>query len=201
MKPTIQTKEVKAIEKGIAVAVAKAEKIVVIKTDVELEQASEVLSQLNQYNDGLKAEKKKMTAPANDTLKAIKAFFAPIEDRVVPKIDAIRGAMSAYQTEKANRTREEEAKIASRIGEGKGKLKFETAVKQMGELDKPLEKVTTASGSLQFREDKKLKIVDASLIPREYLIVNESKVLEALKAGIEVKGATIELVQVPINRR
>ncbi len=201
MKPTVETKEMKAIERGIAVAVAKAEKISLINSDSELEAASEVLSQLNQYNDSLKAEKKKLTEPANSTLKAIKAFFAPIEERVLPHIDAIRGAMAYYQTEKVRLAREEEAKILSRVGEGKGKLKFETAVKKMGEVEKPMEKIATASGGLRFREDKKLRIVDIAKVPREYMVVDEKKVLDALKGGASVPGCEIELVQVPINSR
>lgn len=200
-KIAVDTKEVKALEKSIAPVVAKASKIVVIRDAKEMEIATETLSQLNKYADSVKAEKKKLTEPANATLKAIKALFAPLEDAVLPKIEAIRGAMSAYQTEQTRLAREEEAKIASRVGEGKGKLKVETAVKKMEDIDKPAEKIATASGGLRFREDKKLKIMDETMIPREYLIPDEKKILDALKGGTAVAGCEIELVQVPINSR
>ena len=200
-KINVESKEVKILEKQILPVVAKASKIVVIKNDEDLGVATEVLSQLNKYNDSVKTEKKKLTEPANATLKAIKALFLPLEEKVVPKIEALREAMSVYQTEKADRAREEEMKIANRVGEGKGKLKVETAMRQMGEVEKPVEKVATDSGSATFRPKNTLEITDAGAIPREYLIVNEGKVLEALEAGIEVAGAKIKIIMVPVNRR
>jgi hypothetical protein len=198
---TVDNKEVKMLEKAITPVVAAASKIATIKNDNELGVATEMLSKLNQYADSVKAEKKKLTDPANATLKAIKSLFAPLEDKVLPRIEAIRNAMMVYQTEKANAARIEDAKIAARVGEGKGKIKVDTAMKKMDEVDRPLAKIATESGGLRFRETPRLKIVDESKIPREYLVVDEKKTLDALKAGAIIPGAEIELVQVPVNSR
>lgn len=197
----VDDKEVNVLEKQLTPIIAKAIKVVVIRDDKELSVATEVLSQLNQYADSVKAKKKELTDPANATIKAIKALFLPLEEKVLPKIEAIREAMSVYQTEKTRLAQEKEAEIANRVGEGKGKLRVETAIKKIGEIDKPLEKIATESGGLRFRATPRLKVTDITKIPREYLVVDESKTLEALKNGIEVSGAEIEIIQVPINSR
>ena len=62
-------------------------------------------------------------------------------------------------------------------------MKLDTAVRKMDEIAQPLEEFKTTDGTVTFRTIPKLDIVDASLIPREYLMVDEVKVLAALKAG------------------
>jgi hypothetical protein len=198
---TVDTTEVKRIEKDIAPVVAKADKIIVIKNDKELEVATEVLSKLNVYADSVKAEKKKLTEPANATLKAIKALFAPLEEKVLPKIEAIRGAMSVYQTEKSEKAEAEAAAIADRVRKGKGGFSEETAMRKIDEIEKPIEKIVTDSGSLGWIDKQTLEVMDLTLIPREYLVVDEKKVLEALKAGVDVAGARIKVIKVPRNTR
>lgn len=197
---SVNDKEVKVLEKAIAPFVAKAT-IMKIENDAQLVDSAEVLSKLNTYADSVKEKKDTVLKPLMDGVKAFKAMFKPIEDKLDEGIDSIRDAQSRYQTKKVNEAKAAETAIAARVGEGKGKLSLETAARKLDAIDKPIEGVETASGSLTFREDKKLKIIDASLIPHMYLVPDERKILEALKAGIEVKGCMVELVQTPVNRR
>ena len=46
-----------------------------------------------------------------------------------------------------------------------------------------------------------MKIVDAGVIPREYLVVDEKKCLEVLKGGGEVLGCVLETIMIPVNTR
>jgi len=200
LSPKKEDKQVAVIEKEMAPIVKQAISMKIANPN-DMTEATEVLSKLNIFSDRMQEEKERITKPANEILKAERSRWKPLETMYDNATTHLRSLISAYQTEQVRKQREEEAKIAARVGEGKGKLKIETAVRKMGEVDAPLEKVSTESGMLKFREDKKLKITDAAKIPREYLVVDEKKVLEALKAGIEVKGAEIELIQVPINFR
>jgi hypothetical protein len=196
----VDDKAVKVLEKEITPVVAKAAKVE-ITSAVELTKATEVLSQLNKYSDAVTARKETVTKPLNAALKAAKALFFPLEEKLDTAIDGIRSEMSRYQTEQVRIKREEEAAIARRVGEGRGKISLETASRKLDEIEKPVENVSTDSGSLAFREVQKLKVVDETVIPREYLAIDEKKLLDALKGGQTVKGAEIELIQVPINRR
>ena len=87
------------------------------------------------------------------------------------------------------------------MGEGKGKLRVETAVKKIENIETPDHQVATEAGLVKFREDKVLKITDETKIPREYLVVDEKKLLEALKGGVIVPGAEIDIKMTPVNFR
>lgn len=197
------------VKKDSAVIVLKQElsPFIVSARDIEvsdektMKRATEILSQVNVFMDRIKAEKEKVTKPLNEALKAERERWKPVESIGEKIIEDIRGKMSAYQTAEMKRIREAEQNIASRVGEGKGKLKVETAVAKIENLERPEDKVTTETGMVKFREDKILKIVDPKLIPREYLVIDEKKVLADLKAGKTIPGAEIDTVMIPLNFR
>lgn len=194
------TKDLTVVEQEVSPLVTRAKALVIASAE-DMKASAELLSQCNKYLDSVVSEKEKVTKPLNAALKAERLRFKPIEEVLETAISALRNEQSRYQTEMLKKQREEEAKIAARVKEGKGNLKLETAVKKIDELEKPEEIVNTDSGMVKFREQKKLKITDASLVPDTYWIIDEAALLEALKAGTLVAGAEIELVQVPVNFR
>lgn len=172
-----------------------------IKSAEDMKTATTVLSDLNRYIDTLVAKREEITAPLNLALKNARAMFDPIEKPAKAAKDELRSKIAEYQTEQMRIAEEEEEKIAARVKAGKGNLSAETAIKKMEGIERPDRKVETESGSLNFRPTKKLKITDALLIPRHYLVVDEKLLLEDLKKGVAVYGATLETVMVPINYR
>ena len=172
-----------------------------IKSQADLVTATEILSKLNKFVDKVTEEKEKVTRPLNEALKAERARWKPIENQYTEAIETVRKLMTDYQTNLVKQQKEEEMKIAARIGEGKGKLRIETAVKKLDAITKAEKEYATTEGLVQFAEQKVLKITDLSLIPRQYLIVDEKAVLEALKAGQSVPGAELDTIQVPRNYR
>lgn len=166
-----------------------------------MEHAAEILSQANKYLDAITAEELKVTKPLNEALTQERLRFKPFKDKAERVIANIRAQMSAYQTAEKKRVDAETAKIAARIGDGKGKIKMETAVRKLEAVVTPEEAVVTHSGLVKFRTRVFLDIVDISLIPREYLIPDEKRITEALKAGTVVPGATLNEEQVPVNYR
>lgn len=168
---------------------------------VSMKNATETLSLLNQRLDSITEEKEKVTKPLNEALKAERARWKPYETQLEDAISMIRTGMSKYQTAEAKRIKDEADAIASRVKEGKGNLTLETASKKIAAIEKPADVVNTDVGQVKFRTDKKLKITDENKIPREYLVVDEKKLLDALKNGIVVSGAEIEEIQTPINFR
>jgi hypothetical protein len=189
-------KEIAVYQKKIVPIVEEAKGLKISGAE-DMARADEVLSKLNKVVDSIEAEKAKVIDPLNQALKAEKARWKPIETLYGEGLKVVRDEMSRYQTAEVMRQRAEEAKIAARIGEGKGKLKIETAGRQMAEIEVVDKKV----GSTSFIEVKVLKIVDIKMIPREYLIVDEKAVLDDLKSGKVVPGAVIELKMSPRNYR
>lgn len=195
-----EDKEIAIIEKQVSPIVQKAESLKV-KDEKTKKAASLMLSELNVQRDRVIAEKERITKPLNEALKVERNRWRPIENILDTAISSLRNSLSDYQTEEVKRARAEEAKIAARAGEGKGKLKVETAVAKIEEIERPDEKVVTDAGMVRFREDQILKIVDEKAIPREYLVPNEALILNDLKAGKSVKGCEIDIKLVPINHR
>lgn len=179
-------------------------KLLSIITDIDskdtLEKATEVLSQAKLIEKEIKENHKAEAEPYETPLKEIDDRYKPSEKAIKSIIDDIRSKITAYQTEAIKLAKAEEDAIASRIGDGKGKIKLETAIKKIDSIERPEDSIKTATGKLSFREKKVLKITDLNSIPREYLIPNESMIMEALKEGKEVKGCEVEIVQVPVNR-
>lgn len=166
-----------------------------------MKNATELLSTLNQRLDAITEEKEKVTKPLNAALTAERGRWKPFESKLEEAIKSIRAAMTTYQTAEKRKAEAEAAKIAARIGEGKGHLKLETAAKKMEEIEKPDEQISTDAGIVKFRTDKKLKITDYAKIPRKYLVEDEKLIMIDLKAGIVVPGCEIEEIQTPINFR
>lgn len=166
-----------------------------------MRQAVDLLSHLNKAHDVIENEEDKVLAPLKEAMKAEKARWEPFKLRLKPAIEALRKKMGAYQTEQTRLAKVEEAKIAARVGQGKGKLKVETAVAKIDQIDRPDNAVISDAGLVKFRTDKVLKITDEKKIPDAYWIINEKDLLTDLKKGKSIPGAEIEEIQTPVNFR
>jgi SMC interacting uncharacterized protein involved in chromosome segregation len=171
-----------------------------IGTPEDLKTATEVLSQLNKNLDQIKEEKEKVLKPLRAAQKAENDRWKPLEDLFKPVVLLLRGRMSTYQTAMMKAKEEADAKIAARMKPGKGNLKAETAIRKMA-ANEVEDKVEADSGSLGFRKKDIVVVTDKSLIPLEYMEVNESAVLVALKDGVKVPGAELSFEMVPVNKR
>ena len=163
--------------------------------------ASEYLSKLNKVADKIEEEKQKVLTPLNAARKAELNRWRPIEEMYEGAIDHLRLSIGDYQTSEVKRQREEEKRIADRIGAGRGKIGMDTAMRKLDNVEKAETIVSTAVGSVKFRETKVLVVKDIQAVPREYMIVNENKVLESLKAGVSVAGCELEIKMIPVNSR
>lgn len=196
----ITKKELVPLEKRVGSLASQVE-LIVISSSEDMKSAVSMLSQMNTYGDTVKAKKELLTKPLNEALKNARAMFKPIEDIYEGAIASLRSKMTLYQTLQVKLRKDEEMRIASRIGAGRGKLTIETAVKKIENIEEVVKEVATDAGLVQFRETRILKIVDEKLIPREYLHVNATKILKDLKEGKKVLGCEIEVIQVPANYR
>jgi hypothetical protein len=190
----INEKAIAVIEKEFSPALAAAGKIKVTN-EKQKEEAGTLLTQLNKYNDALETEKKKATDPLNASLKTIRGWFKPRQEKVEAAIGNLREAIGSYQTLADRRAREEEAKIAARVGEGKGKFKAETAVRKMDEIEKPAEHLEVAGGTVKFRTDKVLRIHNAEKLKSELIAKKLGELLELDESAIKaflLKGNTLE---------
>jgi len=177
--------------------VKQSQDIVIVSEDDKV-NASKLLSSITSYSKLLEADKDKLIKPLNETLKALRAKYKPLETILDTSTDILRNKISLYQTEQLKKATLEAEKIANRIKAGSGNLSFEVAMNKIANIDKPDKQVITDDGSVSFRTDRVLKVIDINAIPREYFELNETKLLKALKENINVAGATLETKQTVI---
>ena len=178
--------------------ITKAENLT-IATQEDLTTATVVLSELNRAKDAILEEKEKVTRPLLDALNAERARWKPQEIKLDSLIIKIRSAMTVFQTNLLAAKKKEEDKIVSKLEEGK--IKPETAIRKLGELDTVDKKVETTSGSISFKTVVRFEVVDLDAVPNEYLLVDEVKVRQALKEGKNIPGVRKFEEQVPVNQR
>jgi len=176
-------------------------KSLVIDSAETMQSGTELLSQTNKMLDRIKEQKETVLKPLREAQKAENARWKPMEDELKPIVADLRKKLGDYQRIELERKEAEEAKIAARMKPGKGNLKAETAIRKMGDIDGPEEKIKTESGGLSFRKKQVVKLVDIKKIPNEYFTLDETMLLAALKDGVEVPGAELDFEMVPVNKR
>lgn len=164
-----------------------------------MKSATELLSKVNKQLDAVKAEEEKVTKPLKAALKAEQDRWKGLKDSLTNAVTVIRNTMSDYMTAERKREAEAAAKLAARVE--KGTMRLDTAAKKMTQIEVVDTKVATDDGMVSFRTSHVLVITDATAIPREYLVPDESAIKAALKAGKTVAGCVLEEKQVPVNYR
>ena len=176
-------------------------KSLVIDSAETMQSGTELLSQTNKMLDRIKEQKETVLKPLREAQKAENARWKPMEDELKPIVADLRKKLGDYQRIELERKEAEEAKIAARMKPGKGNLKADTAIRKMGDIDGPEEKIKTESGGLSFRKKQVLKITSREMIPKKFWIVDEDSVFVSLKEGTKVPGAALDFEMVPVNKR
>ena len=164
-------------------------------------KATELLSNLNKYNDALIEELEKVTIPLKKALKAEEARFKPLQTLYKGAITTLRTKMGEYQSRAIQERLDAEKAIADRIKSGKGGLKVETAIKKIGELDAVDRKVEGDAGSVTFMAKDDFEVMDVTMLPHEFILPNEVKIRAAMKAGQKLPGVRYFTSQVVRNLR
>lgn len=161
-------------------------------------EASELLTAARAALNSIDARRKFFTEPHNLFVKAINNFFAGATDELKRQTSLLGSSMATYDTKVREEADRKEREILA--AQKKGKISEEKAATKLAAIDKPAEVTRTAAGSVSFRIDRKLKITDASKLPRQFLVPNEKLIEATLKAGKAVAGAELVEVKVPVTR-
>ncbi len=191
-------KEIAVIEKQLNPIVEQAKSLRILGPK-EMEIAAEMRGQIKKISKLMTDEKEKVTAPLNEALKAERARWKPREEALDEALRSLNRKMTDYQTEEDRKAQEAAEKIAARVGEGKGKLKSETAMAKIDELEKPATSIATTTGGVRFRVTKQFRIIDEKKIPRDYLVIDDVKVRAAMKEGKAIAGIEYYEEKTPVS--
>lgn len=183
------------IRESVKTILSKADGLV-ISDQTSFATASDIFSSAKTLYKSIYEERRLKTQPLEQQIKDIEVHYVPSEKALKTLIDKFKLDITNYQNEQLRLRREKEVAIADRIGSGKGKLKLETALEKISELDTPV----TSIGNLSFRDKPQLRIIDMSLIPEKYWILDEVLLFSDLKDNVKIPGAEIEIIKIPVNR-
>jgi len=163
-----------------------------VTSEEKLQMAVAARKQIKEASKKLELQKKSITDPLNAALKNTRALFAPFEARL-QVVDKWLGAqMLDWMEKKEAEARAKAVEVEKKVAEG-GMTFAKASV--------AVEKATAKVEAVPVRELTKLRIVDASKLPREYLIPDEGKIFAALKGGAKVEGAELYKEKIVVNAR
>lgn len=183
-----EDQEVALVRQEASEAAQQAERVI-IKDDLGLTNATDILSRIKSIAKAAKARKEEITKPLNEALSSARSLFKPIETSCEQAEGVIKGKILAYQNEQERKIEAAKVKVAERVE--RGTMLPETAVAKIETIGEASTAHQGNVGAIAQRVIKKYRVVDASLLPREYLAPDMAKITEALKAGVEVPGAEV----------
>lgn len=193
----------------------------VIANQEQYETAGTVLKEVKSRYNELDKQRKSITKPLDDAKKAVMDLFKQPLSLLETAEKKIKGLMVGYADEQERKAKEEqlrlqrladaeaekerkklEAKIAR--AEASGKLEkaeeLEAQKDAIEAIDVPVivPQAETQKG-ISYREKWSAVVVDEKLVPREYLIVNQSaldKVAAATKGSLSIPGVKFEMKKI-----
>lgn len=200
MNPIQQTEIVEAkLRQDAAIIASRAAEIANISTSEQEKRAVEFCSQAKARVDLLEIARTRLVKPLNDHVKMINAEFKGVVTPIEDAIKSIKLGISAYRqsedmkaAEEQKALLEQEAKLAARQGDVAG---IQEIAKAHAEVEAAAPSIVrTQTGKASFRTDPKFEIVDATQIPREFLMPDEAKIRAYAR---ETKGnGTIQGVRI-----
>lgn len=139
----------------------------------EAEQGSKLLSLVKGAKKLITERKETITRPLMKSLAAARDLFKPYELDLISSEQTIKAKLLAYQIEERAKIESQQNKIEERVK--KGTMRADTAAGKLAGIgDVPKVKGT------QIRTLTKVRIVDETLIPREYLVPDMVKITDAI---------------------
>lgn len=178
----VPEKEIQETNKQV-MDLQKAANLLTIKSPDDLGTASDLLELIKNAERSVVSRKEEITRPLMRGLSAVRDLFKPVELGLDNAKKIAKAKVVAFQTLEEQKNAEEKAKIEARVE--KGTLKLETGLKKLAEVGD----VPKTVGAIKMRTLTKVRVVDETLIPREYLVPDMTKITEAvLRQNISVPG-------------
>jgi|TARA_R100000049_G_C1922166_1_gene67201 hypothetical protein len=183
---TKQLKEIKQYEKQVSFAEKKAGDLV-IESEVDMTSGTDLLDELKTVEKAVKQRKEAITRPLMEGLSSARELFKPLEVGYANAKKITKQKMLDYTIAEEERQEEAKAKVLKRVE--KGTMRVDTAVGKMEDIGEAKKSFEGTSSKTSIKKVTKIRIVDETKIPREYLVPDMKAITEAvLRQRIEVPG-------------
>jgi len=169
---------------------------VVVATDEQQKNAEDLLIHARQAFREIEAKRKDLLQPVNETRDRINALFKPLTDKLNMGIHIVNEALQNYHAQQAREAEELRAialtEQAAQLAEAKETGEVVEIV-QAAEIPEAPTKTSQAHlGSVTYREDFDVSIVNPMAVPRDLCDPNISRIRARVKSGVtEIPGVLI----------
>jgi len=181
-------KQIEPIKDSINQAVAEATSLV-IKTNEDMPMATDLLGRIKSIGKRITEAKETITKPLNEALKNARSFFSPVESEYEKAERIVKTKMLDFQRLETIKAAKKAEVLAKKVEYGK--MTFEKAAEKITAVA-PKKVVESEHSTVQFRTVKEVVVVDESLVPREYLVLDMVKIRKVALAGVEIPGVKVE---------
>lgn len=172
-----------ALEKEAAPLKKKVSNLVISDRE-SFEQAGSLLKVLKEKAAMAKEQESKIVDPLKQSIKAAQEHFKPFY-KAVEQIEVdTKLKMSAF----LEKQKAAQRKLDSALENGEIK-KISTYTKKLADV------AIQSTESVSVRKIKKLAILNANLIPREFLVPDEGAIKMALLSGKKVPGCELQTIE------
>lgn len=182
----MDNKELAVVEKKIK-GMQEMVDSTVVTNDEELASISDKIKNVKMMGKFVKEKKDAFVAPAKEIIDRAKEMFDGPIKQCANAEEVLKQKAQKYLTVKEDKRLKDAKKIEDDLAAGKIK-KVETAVNKLEALPEQQKKVATGSSVLRMQKRKVAEIVDKSLIPDEFWVIDETRVkkeaLEREKNGV-----------------
>ncbi len=204
-----------------AVALCEVATELVVTNQEQLDTATGFLKQIKAKYKDIDTQRKEITKPLDEAKKNIMNFFNPVLTALEEAERKIKSAIAKFTEEQERKAREEQErlqrlaeqeaekerkKLEAKIERAKasGKLEKAEELETQKELVQPVVPViapNVEAKGVSFREKWYAVVVDEKLVPREYMIIDQSKldkVAQATKGTITIPGVKFEMKKIVV---
>lgn len=177
MSDTIIPKELTVYKKEVAEIKTQASSLV-INSQEDMNKSADLLHRIKKAKDTITTRKEEITRPLMTALASARDLFKPLELGFQEAEKQVKAIQLAFLVEEEARVEKEKEKIAKRVE--KGTMRADTAVGKLEDLGDSPKAGSGEVGRASMRTVRKVRIVDETAIPREYLVCDMVKITKAL---------------------
>ena len=159
-----------------------------VENDETLNTANTMLSQLKSMTTKWEDQRKSITRPMDEAKKRILALFRPADEQLEAMTLELKTKVIAYHREAEAKQAAERRKLVEQAEQQAAAGDTEAAAASaLAAVDASTPVLRTAVndvGSTQLKSVWTFEVTDVSLVPREYLVVDEKRIRAAVSSGV-----------------
>lgn len=181
--------DIKVVEEKIRGMRAMLESTEVTNDD-QLAEVAEKVEKIHTLGKFVRQEMERYTKPAQQIITNARERFLPYEKECIDGEAMLKSKAGAYMRAQEEERKRKEDQIAKQLENGR--IKEQTAIRKMEAVGEAKRTVAAPSGArLTMRTVKVVVIEDASKVPDEYWVLDETKIKKVALAGVEIPGVAV----------